>query len=78
MGGKRFRVSFYLFLITRARPGEPQSRCGLLLQDGLEVHEQVYFVVDLEFFVDVGDVGADGVDADVQLLGDLLVLFAGG
>ena len=42
------------------------------------MHEQVYFVVDLEFFVDVGDVGADGVDADVQLIGDLLVLFAGG
>ena len=42
------------------------------------MHQQVHLAVDLELFINVGDVGAHGVDADVQLLGDLLVLFAGG
>ena len=42
------------------------------------MHEQVHLVVDLKFLINVGNMGADGVDADVELLRDLFILHAGG
>ena len=70
-------------LTAMRRTGLFSGRCAgvlsgpLLLHNGLQMHQQVHLIVDFKLFIDVGDVGADGIDADVELLRDLLVLHPG-
>jgi len=49
----------------------------VFLQVGLQAHQKVDLVTHLKLFVDIGNVGAHGVNADVELLGDVLIFHAG-
>ena len=49
------------------RTGLSSGRCAgvlsgpLLLHNGLQMHQQVHLIIDFKLFIDVGDVGADGM-----------------